>query len=223
MSGNRQLSVSVGASMAEISPQAWDALTGDDNPFVEHAFLATLESSGSVGPEAGWAPAHVLVHEGAKLVGACPMYVKSHSYGEYIFDWGWANAAQRMGINYYPKLVSAVPFTPATGRRLLTDEPEIRHLMTEAMLEVMKSTNAHSLHLLFTQEAERTALTAHPALVGRSTHQFHWDNTGYADFDDWLRAGGTAACPPQLPISDQAVFTRSPALFLTPRSPLHDR
>src|SRR5689334_8923767 len=102
-----------------ISAPDWDALTGDDDPFIEHAFLHALEQSGSVGGDSGWAPCHVVVRNGGRLVGALPLYVKQHSYGEYIFDWAWAAAAERAGLRYYPKLVSMVPFTPATGRHVL--------------------------------------------------------------------------------------------------------
>ena len=180
--------IEVVSRLADVAPSDWNNGVDPNDPFTEHAFLSLLEEAGCVGREAGWAPMHLLVKREGEVVGRAPLYLKNNSYGEYIFDWGWADAAHRAGIPYYPKLVSAVPFTPATGRRFLTDEPEIRRLLTEAMLEVMTSTNAHSLHLLFAQEAERTALAPHPALIGRSTHQFHWDNTGYADFDDWLES-----------------------------------
>ena len=115
------MEVSVVDKISRVSAEEWDALTGESNPFIEHAFLSALEESGSVGSSSGWSPAHVLVRDdGGKLVGAAPLYVKDNSYGEYIFDWGWARASEQAGLPYYPKLVAAVPFTPAQGRRLLT-------------------------------------------------------------------------------------------------------
>lgn len=115
------LRVQTTADLTTVDAAAWDALTGADNPFVEHAFLASLEASGSVGEGTGWRPAHLLVHDAdsGALVGAAPTYVKTDSYGEFIFDWAWANASERAGLPYYPKVVVAVPFTPATGPRLL--------------------------------------------------------------------------------------------------------
>ena len=178
--------IEVVSRLADIPSAVWNDGVDPNDPFTDHAFLTLLEDAGCVGTDAGWVPMHLLVRQADEVVGRAPLYLKNNSYGEYIFDWGWADASHRAGIPYYPKLVSAVPFTPATGRRLLTDKPEIRQLMTEAMLEVMRSTNAKSLHLLFAREEERVALTEHPALIGRSTHQFHWDNDGYEDFDDWL-------------------------------------
>ena len=105
--------------IAEIDADLWDALAGDDDPFVEHAFLSALEASGSVGPGTGWEPAHVTVWDGATLLGALPLYEKDDSWGEFIFDFQWARAAEQTRIRYYPKLTSMVPFTPATGRRIL--------------------------------------------------------------------------------------------------------
>src|SRR5205814_9190743 len=103
----------------EVPAAAWDTLVDDNDPFLEHAFLAALERSKSVGRRTGWQPRFVLAHEGSALVGAVPLYLKDNSYGEFIFDWAWANGALRSGLNYYPKLVAAVPFTPVTGSRLL--------------------------------------------------------------------------------------------------------
>ena len=178
--------ISVVSRLADVPSADWNSGVDPNDPFTDHAFLTLLEEAGCVGAGAGWMPMHLLVQQDGEVVGRAPLYLKNNSYGEYIFDWGWADAAQRAGIPYYPKLVSAVPFTPATGRRFLTDSPDIRQLMTDAMLEIMASTNAHSLHVLFADEAERTSLEHHAALIGRSTHQFHWDNDGYETFEDWL-------------------------------------
>ena len=184
------MEVSIIERLSEVPAAQWDALVGENNPFIEHAFLSALEESGSVGPGTGWQPAHLLVHDGGVLVGAAPLYVKGHSYGEYIFDWSWAEASQRARIPYYPKLVCAVPFTPATGRRLLTrgDDPE--PAAVEALLAGMKAVaeaaDAWSIHLLFTTEAERALVSRQHGLIPRTTQQFHWHNDGYTDFDDWL-------------------------------------
>ena len=171
---------------------AWDALTSPDDPFTTHAFLHVLETTGSVGGEAGWLPQHVLVHDADTLVGAMPLYVKNHSYGEYIFDWGWADAARRAGIAYYPKLVSAVPFTPATGRRLLVeprpggaDAAAIEQALLSGALHLARAAQAGSLHVLFCPDVQHDRLVK-LGMIGRKTFQFHWENDGYADFEDWL-------------------------------------
>jgi len=184
------MDVSIIERLSEVPAAQWDALAGENNPFIEHAFLSALEESGSVGPGTGWQPAHLLVHEDGVLVGAAPLYVKSHSYGEYIFDWSWAEASQRARIPYYPKLVCAVPFTPATGRRLLTrgtePDPAVVAALLAGMRAVADAADAWSIHVLFSTEAERSLLADQHALIPRTTQQFHWHNEGYADFDDWL-------------------------------------
>lgn len=176
--------------LAGISPEAWDALTGPDDPFVEHAFLSTLEQSGSVGAEAGWLPLHLTAWDGERLVGALPLYLKDHSYGEYIFDWGWADAAHRASIAYYPKLVSMVPVTPATGRRFLVaddaDREEVIGTLVAGLQEVAAATDASSVHLLFLTREERDAVLRLGPYLPRLSMQFHWHNEGYADFEDFL-------------------------------------
>lgn len=189
------LAVSFADGLDRVDASAWDALGSQDDPFTEHAFLRILEDGGSVGAEAGWQPQHVLVHEqgpSGRLVGAMPLYVKDHSYGEYIFDWGWADAARRAGLRYYPKLVSAAPFTPATGSRLrlLPDLPlaqadQVRQALIGGALHLARAVQASSLHVLFCQERERQAMED-MGLVGRKTFQFHWQNRGYGSFEDWL-------------------------------------
>lgn len=173
-----------------ISAPDWDALTGEDDPFIEHAFLHALEQSGSVGGDSGWAPCHVIVRNGGRLVGALPLYVKQHSYGEYIFDWAWAAAAERAGLRYYPKLVSMVPFTPATGRHVLiagdVDRGQIARLLLQGIDEAAKRISASSVHLLFLDESERDLFGEHASLMPRETLQYHWHNDGYASFDDYL-------------------------------------
>ncbi len=177
-------------SLDDVPAAQWDALTGDGDPFVEHAFLRALETSGSVGPRTGWSPCHVLVRRDGELAGAAPLYAKTNSYGEYIFDWAWANAASQLGTAYYPKLVSAVPFTPATGRRLLVADGatsgEVVDALLAGMSTMVEEVDASSLHLLFVTEAERTSLADNYGLLPRLTYQYHWENQGYATFEDYL-------------------------------------
>lgn len=176
--------------MADVDEQAWNALVDPNDPFTEYGFLRALEESGSVGRAAGWLPVHLLAHREERLVGAIPLYLKNHSYGEYIFDWGWAEAAQRAGLAYYPKLVSAVPFTPATGRRVLTGpgdlDKSIARPMIEGLRAVASTTKAHSIHLLFVTPEEHSLIQESPDFIPRVTHQFHWQNNGYRDFEHWL-------------------------------------
>jgi predicted N-acyltransferase len=176
-------------SLHDISAGQWDALVGEDNPFTEHAFLLALEDSQSVGPESGWIPCHVAVYDDDALLGALPLYIKSHSYGEYIFDWSWANAAMNMGIDYYPKLVSAVPFTPATGRRILTVDGLVTGPIVDALLggvsQVAENIGASSIHFLFITQAEKDSLADY-GFLPRLTYQFHWESRGWTDFDAFL-------------------------------------
>ncbi len=186
------LAVELVDGLHAVPADAWDRLGSPDDPFTEHRFLLALEDSESVGESSGWLPHHVLVRRDDRLVGAMPLYVKGNSYGEYIFDWGWADAAIRAGLAYYPKLVSAVPFTPATGPRLRLD-PDLgpddadkvaRALMAGAM-HLAEAVDASSLHVLFCPAEQRERLEGY-GLIGRKTHQYHWHNQGYADFDAWL-------------------------------------
>jgi predicted N-acyltransferase len=178
------------ADLSRIDPDAWDALTGDDDPFVEHAFLRTLETSGSVGGDTGWDPLHVTVWDGTALVAALPLYVKAHSYGEFIFDFAWANASMRAGLPYYPKLVSMTPFTPATGRRVLRAPGRAPGPLVAALLAGVRAaaeeSHASSAHLLFVPEDERALFAEHPDFLERLTCQYHWHAAGDRSFDDYL-------------------------------------
>lgn len=181
--------VEIASSVAELDPAEWDALAAHDNPFVEHAFLAHLERSKSVGPGTGWIPRPIVVRRGGQLVAAAPAYVKDDSYGEYIFDWSWAEAAERAGIRYYPKVVVAVPFTPATGPRILVHPEADRESAIRAVFSGLntleKERRASGTHVLFCLDREAQALEQ----LGwhrRATHQYHWRNAGYGTFDDFL-------------------------------------
>jgi predicted N-acyltransferase len=180
--------VQVGFSaITNIDAAGWDALVaatpgGPDNPFIEHAFLKLLEESGSVGPKTGWVPEHAVVMEGAKLVAACPLYRKTDSYGEYIFDWGWAQSAQSAGIRYYPKYTSAIPFTPATGPRLLGDSR-----YWPALIEAMLGRGGSGLHALFIPEDQCEIWGQQLSL--RASFQFQlYRQPEWAGFEDFLGA-----------------------------------
>jgi predicted N-acyltransferase len=187
------LTCSVSAGVADLPAAEWDALVDADDPFLEHSFLATLERSGSVGRRAGWQPHFVLARAGSRLVGAVPLYLKDNSYGEFIFDWGWASGAMRAGLPYYPKLVAAVPFTPATGRRLLVHPEADRAAVCAALLGGIRAaaddTGASSVHVLFCLEDE-AELLAGAGYRHRLSMQFHWTNREppYQDFADFLGA-----------------------------------
>ena len=173
----------VAPGIAVLDAGAWDALAGGD-PFLSHAFLSALEDSGSVGPGTGWSPAPVLVEEDGRLLAAAPAYLKSHSQGEYVFDHGWADAWQRAGGTYYPKLQVAVPFTPVPGRRLLGARPQ----QLLAALEAVTVQNAlSSAHVTFIDEAGAAECERRGWLI-RLGLQYHWVNRGYPDFTDFLGA-----------------------------------
>lgn len=186
--------VSEVTSMAQVPLATWNALSGTDYPFTRHEFLDALESSGSVSPQTGWTPRHLLVHEQGRLVGAMPMYHKAHSMGEYVFDWSWAEAWQRAGGQYYPKALTAIPFTPAPGPRLLLDSHADPLQVRQAVLQALSGSGLSEQglsgwHLLYSSAEEAAAWqAASPALVPRHGVQFQWHDKGYADFDDFLAA-----------------------------------
>jgi hypothetical protein len=171
-------------AIAEIPADQWDALTGGQ-PALAHAFLATLEASGCVAPASGWAPRHAALWNGDTLLAAMPLYLKSHSYGEYVFDWAWADAYQRHGLNYYPKWLAAVPFTPVPGPRLLGRDASSRRVLIKHVLDEVRQSGASSLHILFPTDEEAGWLQD-AGLEVRHGVQFHWHNAGYRDFDDFL-------------------------------------
>jgi len=179
-------------SLSDIPADAWDAVAAPEqavgrpiDPFTTHRFLTALELSGSTGSGTGWQARPLVLRDGERLVAATPLYVKSHSQGEYIFDHGWADALERAGGRYYPKLQIAVPFTPATGRRFL-GSPEHRETLWRGAIGVTAQNRLSSLHATFCTAEEAEALVGIDGTLHRVTQQFHWENRGYAVFDDFL-------------------------------------
>jgi hypothetical protein len=176
-------------SIRDIPAAAWDACAGASNPFVSHGFLRLLEDSGSVQAKTGWLPQHLTLADGnGTLVACAPLYLKSHSYGEYVFDWSWAEAFERAGGRYYPKLQASVPFTPVTGPRLLVRPgapPGTGDVLAQGMLRVAQQLGVSSLHVTF-QRTEETDLLERLGFLPRLGHQYHWTNRGYGSFNDFL-------------------------------------
>lgn len=179
-------------SLADLTAQDWDALAAPEqatgrpiDPFTTHRFLQALDASGSTGTGTGWTARPLVLKQDGVMLAATPLYVKSHSQGEYIFDHGWAQAFERAGGRYYPKLQVAVPFTPATGRRFL-GPPEHRETLLRGLIELTARNRLSSLHITFCTEDEATALEGVDGTLHRITQQFHWENRDYADFDAFL-------------------------------------
>jgi uncharacterized protein len=188
--GSATLTLSLHAKISEIDAADWDACAGSDNPFVGHAFLSAMEDSGSANSRTGWLPQHAVLrdHE-SRIVAVVPMYAKSHSYGEYVFDHGWANALERAGGNYYPKLQVAVPFSPVPGPRLLRhpNRPVPIGVLANALEQACRSHDVSSVHVTFCTEDEWQGL-GEAGWLRRIGMQFHWENEGYRSFDDFLGA-----------------------------------
>ncbi len=177
----------------QIPADAWDALRPDDNPFLAHAFLAGLERHGCVDPSIGWQPHHLGLYDGDRLVAAAPLYLKGNSFGEFVFDWSWANAYESHGLDYYPKLLCAVPWSPVTGPRLLVGSgggaAELRARLLAAMRAEAERLHLSSAHLNFATTDDAATLAADPHWLARFDWQFHWRNdAGWRDFDDFLGA-----------------------------------
>lgn len=180
------LTVRIASSVGSLPADQWDALAGADNPFVSHAFLTALEDSGSVGPGTGWTAAPLVLEDGTGcLLAAMPAYIKDHSQGEYVFDHSWADAWERAGGRYYPKLQIAVPFTPATGPRLLLSDPAYAAPVLRAAEALCQRHGVSSAHATFIEPAQLPLFERAGWLV-RSDIQFHWRNRGYASFEDFL-------------------------------------
>ncbi len=192
---NEAASIEIITSVGEIEPAQWDACAGPDNPFVSHAFLHALESSGSASGRRGWLPRHLVVRDSAgSLCAAAPLYLKSHSYGEYVFDWAWADAYERAGGRYYPKLQCASPFTPVTGPRLMVRHDldsvaryEAEETLAAGLVVAAERHGASSVHVTFPTRAEWQTLGRH-GFLQRVGMQYHFMNPGYRDFEDFLEA-----------------------------------
>jgi len=190
--GAEALTVRTVDSIGAVDAAAWDRCAGGVNPFVSHGFLRLLEETGCVGKKSGWLPQHALLEDSAgRLLAAAPAYLKSHSYGEYVFDHGWADAYERAGGRYYPKLQVAVPFTPVPGPRLLVpagpSEKRHRLALLSGLVEVARALEVSSVHITFLAP-EEAALAEEAGLLMRHGCQYHWFNRGYPSFDDFLGA-----------------------------------
>jgi hypothetical protein len=190
--GSDALTLRSEGKIAAIPAAEWDGCAGAGNPFVGHAFLSALEESGSASDASGWTPNHLLIETAeGRLLACAPLYVKSHSFGEYVFDWSWAEAWQRAGRDYYPKLQCAVPFTPVSGPRLLirpgAEGMGLERVLAEAMTGLCDQAALSSAHVTFPTEAEARGLEGQGWLL-RIGEQYHWPNRGYASFDDFLGA-----------------------------------
>jgi len=173
-------------SIASVPAQQWNALETGGNPFVSHEFLLTLERTGCVGGDTSWTPCHLLLQTAScEVEAALPLYRKSDSWGEFVFDWSWARAYQQAGLSYYPKLISMPPFTPATGPRLLAKTQDARTRLASALIDYAREQRVSSAHLLFVTDADRAALGSHDYLW-RKDCQFHWHNRDYPNFDAFL-------------------------------------
>ncbi|MCH8137190.1 MAG: N-acetyltransferase [Proteobacteria bacterium] len=177
--------------IAAIGRDEWNAVAGEDHPFLRHEFLLAAEQTGCVSENTGWLPCHLALRDDdGRLRAALPLYEKHDSWGEFVFDWAWANAYERAGLNYYPKLVSAVPFTPATSRRLLlrdSADTEAANTLIRAAIDLARQRDCSSLHILF-PAAQEVATLQELGLKIRKDCQFHWHNRGYSDFEDFLNS-----------------------------------
>ena len=187
--------VSVHDSIAEIGATDWNAVACTDYPFLRFEFLHAAEASGSASADTGWQPSHITVRDSAgKLRGALPLYEKTHSWGEFVFDWAWANAYSQAGFDYYPKLVSAVPFTPASSPRLLlrdTSDRASARALIDAAIALARERQCSSLHIQFPL-GDETSVLAGAGLKLRKDCQFHWHNRDYRDFDEFLQTFSSA-------------------------------
>ncbi len=190
--GSEGITVRSVGGVNRIAAEAWDACAGPDNPFCSHAFLLALEESASANAQTGWSPCHLVAEDAAgRLLACAPLYLKSHSFGEYVFDWAWADTYQRNGRAYYPKLQCAIPFTPVTGPRLLI-RPEVAQrglelALADRMVELLEKAGLSSAHVTFPTQTEAKALAGRGWLL-RMGEQYHWTNQGYGSFDEFLSA-----------------------------------
>ena len=193
----REVTIRILDDLSAIAPADWDALANDNdvcNPTLRHAFLQSMIEAGCTTAESGWLPQFLTLWRESdhaddggrdKLCGAVPLYVKGHSYGEYVFDWAWAEAYQRHGLDYYPKLLAAIPFTPCSGARLMARTAADRRILLESLLNLARQSEVSSLHVLFAEDSEQQMLVD-AGMMPRTSIQFHWRNHGYRGFDDFL-------------------------------------
>lgn len=181
---NAQTTIEVADTLSGVTAEQWNHLAGGD-PFLSHEYLSALHETGCATSQTGWAPQYLLLKSGGRLAGAMPLYLKAHSYGEYVFDWAWADAYHRHGVAYYPKLLCAVPFTPVTGARLLAESDEDRDRLIAAALELARKLKVSSLHCIFPTRGEALRMHAR-GMMPRTTVQFHWSNRDYRGFEDFL-------------------------------------
>ena len=183
------MQVSFLQSMKDISEDAWDSIIQSSYPFLKHSFLKTLETTNCVGKDTGWLPFHLVVKEGVKVLALMPLYVKTDSHGEFIFDWSWADAFYRNGLEYYPKLVSAIPFTPAQGPRLCLLNSEQRTAISKVIKEEIEALSSESgissMHILLPNKKELVPFKESGFSI-RTSYSFHWFNNNYKDFEDFL-------------------------------------
>ena len=187
------INIRIASSLRDVNPELWNACAGQQNPFIQYNFLSALEDSGSASAETGWAGQHLIIesanHE--KYLGIAPVYLKSHSYGEYVFDWGWADAYERAGGKYFPKLLCGVPFTPVTGPRLIVSpsiedhKDYIRATLIDAMIQIAEQLDLSSIHVNFLEKEEWKSIDE-KGFLQRQGQQFHWENKGYKNFGDFL-------------------------------------
>lgn len=177
--------IRIHSTIEAVDAAAWNRLADTAMPFLRHEFLAALERHGAVGGDSGWHPCYLTLEEPGHLLGAVPLFRKDHSFGEFVFDWAWAEAYERLGRPYYPKLVAAVPYTPVSGQRLLCADPALADALVAATLQYARDAGVSSLHWLFTTADEAACLQRH-GLLQRTGCQFHWHNRGYTGFDDFL-------------------------------------
>ncbi len=181
---SNEIVIKVVGSIANVDEKKWDGLT-DGMPLLRHAFLSALERSGSIGNGTGWNPCTVIITQNDQLIGAMPLFIKSHSYGEYVFDWAWADAYQQNGLSYYPKLLSAIPFTPITSSRLLAKKKDIKLQLIEALEAVMYKHELSSVHVLFPDDSDASMFEG-AGWLKRDGVQFRWQNEAYDNFEMFL-------------------------------------
>lgn len=183
------IEVSIIGAINEVTADEWNRLVDSDNPFARFEFLNALEQHHCVGQTYGWLPQHIIIKENNRLIGASPMYLKNNSYGEFVFDWAWADAYHRSGLEYYPKLVTSIPYTPATGQRFLINDDhryeEISQLIINTGIQHAKAIGVSSMHWLFTNDNDTRQLKNNNLML-RLGCQFHWENNNYSDFEHYL-------------------------------------